>query len=309
MRYCNWADNRKASAIVMGCMRIADKPLVQTEQVIVNAMTAGVNMFDLADVYAGGHAERVFGVAIRDLKVPRKNYILQTKCGIRKDQGGKIVRFDFSKDYIINSAEDSLRRLNTEYLDVLLLHRPDTLVEADEVAEAFELLRTSGKVRAFGVSNFSARQMEYLQKAGVEIVTNQMQFSLGHTAPIDAGFNVNMYKEESVTRAGDAMEYCRANGILMQAWSPLQYGFFEGTFLGNEKFPALNAELDRLAQKYDCTPSAIAFAWILRHPAFTQVVTGTSTPERMAELCKAADIRLTSEEWYSLYLSTGKILP
>lgn len=309
MKYCNWADNRKASSIVMGCMRIADKPLIQTEQVIVKAMTAGVNMFDLADVYAGGHAERVFGVAVRDLKIPRRNYIIQTKCGIRKDQGGKIVRFDFSKDYIISSAEDSLRRMNTEYLDVLLLHRPDTLIDVDEVAEAFELLRASGKVRAFGVSNFSAMQMEFLRKNGVDIVANQMQFSLGHTAPVDAGFNVNMYKEESVTRAGDAMEYCRLNGIYMQAWSPLQYGFFEGTFLGNEKFPALNAELDRLAEKYECTPAAIAFAWVLRHPAFTQAVTGTSSPEHMEEICKAADIDLTAEEWYSLYLATGKILP
>ncbi|MBR1975157.1 MAG: aldo/keto reductase [Clostridia bacterium] len=308
MKYCNLGDIR-ASAIVMGCMRIADKPLEQTEKTMVTAMGTGVNMFDLADVYGAGDCERIFGVAIRDLGVARKDYILQTKCGIRKEADGSITRFDFSKDYIIASAEASLRRLNTEYIDVLLLHRPDTLVETDEVAEAFLQLRVAGKVRAFGVSNFSAMQMRLFRSAGIEIVANQMQFSLGHTAPIDAGFNVNMYKNESVTRAGDAMEYARLRGIPLQAWSPLQYGFFDGVFIGNEKFPKLNAELNRLAEKYEVSPTAIAFAWILRHPAFKQAVTGTSDPEHMKEICAAGELELTREEWYSLYLSTGKVLP
>jgi predicted oxidoreductase len=239
----------------------------------------------------------------------RKNYILQTKCGIRKNAEGKINRFDFSREYILSAAEASLKRLNADYIDILLLHRPDTLIEPDEVAEAFEKLRSEGKVRAFGVSNFSAMQMELLRKWGVEMVANQMQFALGHTAPVDTGLNVNMYKDESTTRSGDAMEYCRVHGIAMQAWSPLQYGFFEGVFLGNEKFPALNAELNRLAEKYNCTPAAIAFAWVLRHPAFKQAVTGTASPEHMAQICEAGDIVLTRDEWYSLYASTGRILP
>ena len=290
-------------------MRIANKSLRETEDVIIAASESGVNMFDLADVYGAGDCERIFGVAIRDLGVARKDYILQTKCGIRKEADGSITRFDFSKDYIIASAEASLRRLNTEYIDVLLLHRPDTLVETDEVAEAFLQLRVAGKVRAFGVSNFSAMQMKLFRSAGIEIVANQMQFSLGHTAPIDAGFNVNMYKDESVTRAGDAMEYARLRGIPLQAWSPLQYGFFDGVFIGNEKFPKLNAELNRLAEKYEVSPTAIAFAWILRHPAFKQAVTGTSDPEHMKEICEAGELELTREEWYSLYLSTGKVLP
>ncbi len=309
MRYCKLGKDMNASSIVMGCMRIADKSLAQTEKVIVEAMQKGVNTFDLADVYADGDCERIFGVAIRDLGVTRKNYILQTKCGIRKNAEGKINRFDFSKEYILSAAEASLKRLNADYIDILLLHRPDTLIEPDEVAEAFEKLRGEGKVRAFGVSNFSAMQMELLRKWGVEIVANQMQFALGHTAPVDTGFNVNMYKDESTTRAGDAMEYCRVHGIPMQAWSPLQYGFFEGVFLGNEKFPALNADLDRLAEKYNCTPAAIAFAWVLRHPAFKQAVTGTASPEHMAQICEAGDIVLTHEEWYSLYMATGRILP
>ena len=308
MKYCNLRD-MYASSIVMGCMRIADKPLAQTEKVMVTAMGEGVNMFDLADVYGGGDAEKVFGVAIRDLGVNRKDYILQTKCGIRKDGIGKIVRFDFSKDYIISSVEGSLKRLNTEYIDILLLHRPDTLADPMEIGEAFERLRDDGKVRAFGVSNFSATQMQLFRASGIEIVANQVQFSLGHTAPVDAGFNVNMYKDESVTRAGDLLEYSRLKNIPLQAWSPLQYGFFEGVFIGDEKFPVLNAKLAEIAEKYGVSTTAIAFAWILRHPAFKQAVTGTTSPERMKEICAAGNITLTREEWYDLYLASGKTLP
>ncbi len=307
MRYCNLGD-RVSSSVVMGCMRIADKPLAQVEEVMVEAMRNGVNTFDLADIYGGGDCEKVFGVAIRDLEMPRKEYILQTKCGIRKESG-KITRFDFTKEYILQSVEGSLKRLNADYIDVLLLHRPDTLVEPEEVGEAFERLQGDGKVKMFGVSNFSAAQMQLFRASGIQMVANQVQCSLTHTPLIDAGFNVNMYKEESITRAGDTLEYCRLKGIPLQAWSPLQYGFIEGSFIGNEKYAAINQKLAVFAEKYDATPAAIALAWVLRHPAFKQVVTGTVNPKHMAELCKAGDIKLTHEEWYDLYLATGKTLP
>ena len=308
MKYCTLGGNR-VSRIVMGGMRIAGQPIRDVEKVIIEAQKSGVNMFDLADIYGGGDCERIFGVAMKDLGIARKDYVLQTKCGIRHVGAARMPMFDFSAEHIINSVDGSLKRLNTEYIDVFLLHRPDTLVEPEEVAEAFEKLRATGKVRSFGVSNFSAGQMALLEKHGVSIVANQMQFSLMHTPMLDAGFNVNMSKDESVTRAGDAMEYCRAKKIPLQAWSPLQYGFFEGTFVGNEKFPKLNAVLDAMAEKYECTPTAIAFAWILRHPAFGQVVTGTSTPERMRDICKAGEINLSHKDWYELYLATGKTLP
>lgn len=296
-----------ASRIVMGCMRIADKTFQELETLIVQAVQSGVNMFDHAAYYAKGDCERIFGVAVKDIGLERKEYIIQTKCGISRGERGNW--FDFSREHIVGSVENSLKRLNTEYIDVLLLHRPDTLVEADEVGEAFDKLKAEGKVRAFGVSNFSAMQMEYLRANGIEIVANQMQFSLGHTALVDTGFNVNMYKDESTTRGGDALEYARIYNIALQAWSPVQYGFFGGVFVGNEKFPELNAALDALAQKYNATPSAIAVAWILRHPAFAQVITGTTSPARMKEMCMAADIRITREEWYDLYMATGKRLP
>ncbi len=307
MKYCNLGE-RPSSEIIMGCMRIADKPLEQVEKTMVEAMRTGVNTFDLADIYGGGDCEVVFGVAIRDLGVPRKDYVLQTKCGIRKENG-KITRFDFTKEYIIDAVEGSLKRLNTDYIDVLLLHRPDTLVEPDEVAEAFERLQGDGKVKAFGVSNFSATQIQLFRAAGIQIAANQVQCSLLHSPLIDTGFNINMYKDESVTRAGDTLEYCRLKGIPLQAWSPLQHGFIKGTFIGNESFPKENAALEELAEKYGVSPAAIALAWVLRHPAFKQVVTGTVNPEHMAQLCKAADVRLTHEEWYKLYFSTGKTLP
>ena len=308
MKYCNLGDIN-ASRVVMGCMRIGDKALEQTEKVIVSACASGVNMFDLADVYGGGNCEKVFGVAMRDLEIPRKNYVLQTKCGICKSADGTRHYFNFDKDYILTSVENSLKRLNTEYIDILLLHRPDTLADPDEIGEAFERLQEDGKVRAFGVSNFSAMQMKLFRSCGIQIVANQMQFSLGHTLPVDAGFYANMTKDEATTRAGDAMEYCRLRKIPVQAWSPLQYGFFGGAFVGNESFPALNGELNAQAEKYGVTPSAIALAWILRHPAFKQVVTGTTSPERMSELCKAADVKMSREDWYALYNATGKILP
>lgn len=297
----------KASRVVMGCMRIADKSLSEVEKLVTDAISVGVNAFDHADIYGGGNCEKIFGVAMKDLKIARDSYLVQTKCGIRKFDGGRT--FDFSKEHIIRSAEDSLRRLNTEYVDMFLLHRPDTLMDADEIGEAFGRLKASGKVRAFGVSNFSALQMEYLRKNGVEVSVDQMQFSLGHTLLVDAGLNVNMKTEAGTNFAGDTLDYARLNGIPLQAWSPLQYGFFEGVFIGNEKFPALNQKLNEIAEKYEATPTAIACAWILRHPVFKQVVTGTTSPARMKEMSKGADITLTKKEWYDLYLSAGKTMP
>lgn len=297
----------KASRIVMGCMRIANKNLSELEKLITDAISVGVNVFDHADIYGGGNCEKLFGVAMKDLKLAREEYLVQTKCGIRKFDGGR--SFDFSKEHIIRSAEDSLRRLNMEYVDMFFLHRPDTLMDADEIGEAFENLKSSGKVRAFGVSNFSAIQMEYLRRNGVEISANQMQFSLGHTLLVDAGLHVNMRTSESVNFGGDTLEYARLHKIPMQAWSPLQYGFFEGIFIGNENFPELNKKLNELAEKYAVTPSAIACAWILRHPVFVQVVTGTTSPARIKEMSKGADVTLTKQEWYTLYLSAGNTMP
>jgi predicted oxidoreductase len=234
----------------------------------------------------------------------RDNIILQSKCGIRPGM------FDFSKEHILNSVDGILRRLRTDYLDVLLLHRPDTLVEPEEVAEAFDLLESSGKVRHFGVSNQNPMQIQLLKKFVKQpIVANQLQLSVTNANMISQGFNVNMDNHSAVNRDGSVLDFCRLHDITIQPWSPFQYGFFEGVFLDNEKFPELNSKINEVAAKYEVSNTTIAIAWLLRHPANMQPVIGTMNVGRMQDCCKAADIRLTREEWYAIFRSAGNILP
>ena len=291
----------KVPAIALGCMRISGKEKKDVENLIDASLDCGINFFDHADIYGGGKSEELFGEAFRGA---RDSVFIQSKCGIRKGF------FDFSKEHIISSVEGSLRRLKTDYLDVLLLHRPDTLMEPEEVAEAFTELENSGKVRYFGVSNEYPYQMALLQKyMPQKIVADQLQFGLAHTGMIDCGLTVNMKHENAVNRDGGALEYCRLNGITIQAWSPVMYGFFEGVFIGSPKYPKLNEELERIGNEKGVSPSAVAVAWIMRHPAKIQTVIGTTTPFRVRDYATAADIELSREEWYSLYRAAGNILP
>jgi predicted oxidoreductase len=267
-------------------------------------MEQGITYFDHADIYGDGKSEELFGQAVKNLGLKRDEIILQTKCGIRKGL------FDFSKEHIISSVEKSLKRLQTDYVDVLLLHRPDTLVEPEEVAKAFDTLHQSGKVKYFGVSNHNPYQIELLQKfLKHKILINQMQFGIMHTVMIDAGINVNMYNNDSVMRDGGTLDYCRLKDITIQAWSPYQYGFFEGVFLDNEKFSTLNNVIDRIAKEKGVSNVAIATAWILRHPAKMQVVVGTMNKERLKAIAKASNIELSREEWYEIYTAAGHVLP
>ena len=292
-----------ASAIVMGCWRYGEIDVETAKKLTQTAVECGIDFFDTADIYAGGKAEELLGEAVRQLGI-RDEIMLQTKCGIRPGM------FDFSKEHIISSVDNSLKRLKTDYIDVLLLHRPDTLVEPEEVAEAFDELKASGKVRHFGVSNQNPFQMELLKTAlNVDIVADQLQFSLTNSSMIDAGLNVNMEHDPALMRDGGVLEYCRIKGITIQAWSPLQYGVFKGTFLDNELFPELNKTLDRMALEKSVSKAAIAFAWILRHPAKMQVIAGTTKPERLREICRASDVELSRAEWYELYTSAGNWLP
>ena len=260
--------------------------------------------FDHADIYGKGECEKIFADVIGMSPSVREKIILQSKCGIRPGF------FDFSKEHILNSVDGILSRLNTEYLDILLLHRPDALVEPCEVAEAFDILHKSGKVRYFGVSNQKPMQIELLKKyINQPIVINQLQFSIAHTGMIKNGLNVNMVNEASVDHDGSILDYCRLNDITIQPWSPFQYGFFEGVFLDNEKFPELNKKINELAEKYGVTNSAIAIAWILRHPANMQPVLGTVNADRIKAIAKAAEFRLSREEWYDVFRAAGNILP
>lgn len=296
--------NLEVSEIGLGCMRITElQDKKEVRNLIDTAMDQGIDFFDHADIYDGGHAEEVFGEVVEPAM--RQNMIIQSKCGIIPGKA-----YDFSKEHILRSVEESLKRLRTDYLDILLLHRPDTLMEPEEVAEAFELLEKSGKVRYFGVSNQNSMQIELLNKyCGNRIKINQLQFSIVHCDIVDSGLNVNVHSEAGANRDGSILEYCRLKDITIQAWSPFQYGMFEGVFLNNEKFPKLNKLVDELAEKYQVTNNAIAVAWILRHPARIQPIVGTTNKNRLTDICKASEVNLTREEWYALYMAAGKVLP
>lgn len=234
----------------------------------------------------------------------REKIIIQSKCAIRPGM------YDYSKEHILSSVDGILKRLKTDYLDILLLHRPDTLMEPEEVSEAFEKLYNEGKVRNFGVSNHNSMQIELLNKyLKNKITINQLQFSIMHTGIIDSGLNVNMKNSPSIDRDNSILEYCRLNDITIQAWSPYQYGFFEGTFIDNPKFPELNKKLKELAEKYNVSSTAIATAWILRHPAKIQTIVGTTNENRLKDICTASNVNLTRQEWYEIYLSAGNMLP
>lgn len=290
--------------IAVGCMRINSLDKTGAERFVQTALDKGANFFDHADIYGGGTCEEIFADAIHMNDEVREKIILQSKCGIRPGM------FDFSKEHILESVDAILKRLRTDYLDILLLHRPDTLVEPEEVAEAFDRLESSGKVRHFGVSNQTPMQIQLLKKSVKQpLVANQLQLSITNTTMISSGFNVNMENDAAVHRDGSILDYCRLNDITIQPWSPFQYGFFEGVFLGNDKFPELNKQIDEIAEKYDVSNTTIAIAWLLRHPAHMQPVIGTMNLDRLNDCCNASEVHLTREEWYAIYRAAGNILP
>ena len=293
-----------ASEISLGCMRISNMTNQEISILVHTALDEGINFFDHADIYGGGQSEAKFAEALNLTPRLRETMILQSKCGIR--QGS----FDFSKEYILGAVDGILKRLRTDYLDVLLLHRPDALVEPAEVAEAFTILQDSGKVKYFGVSNQNPMQIELLTKYVKQpLVINQLQLSITNTGMIDAGINVNMQIDASINRDGSILDYCRLKDITIQPWSPFQYGFFEGAFLENDKFPELNRKINEIALSWSVTNTAIAIAWLLRHPAHMQPIVGTTNPGRVRDICKASDVKLSRQEWYDIYLAAGNKLP
>jgi predicted oxidoreductase len=296
--------NMSASAVSLGCMRMNSLDKVQVDAIMDTALACGVNFFDHADIYGGGSSETLFGEYLKRHQDVRESIYIQTKCAIHDGQ------FDFSKEHIIKSVEGSLKRLGVDYVDALLLHRPDTLMEPEEVAEAFDLLESSGKVRNFGVSNQNLMQIELLKTAVKQpLIINQLQLSVTEAGLITSGMNVNMKNAESVMHDGGLLEYSRIKNITIQAWSPFQHGFFKGSFIDNEDFPVLNEKLAEIGEKYGLTKTGVAAAWILRHPANIQLIAGTMNPDRLNEICKAADITLSRADWYEIYRAAGHCLP
>ena len=303
MKFIN-ISNMKSSAVSLGCMRMNNLDEKGVDEIMDTALLCGINFFDHADIYGGGNSEILFGEYLARHKDARDKMFIQTKCAIHDGQ------FDFSKEHIIKSVEGSLKRLGVDYVDALLLHRPDTLMEPYEVAEAFDILESSGKVRNFGVSNQNLMQIELLKtEVKQPLIINQLQFSVTEAGLVTSGMNVNMKNPESVMHDGGLLEYSRIKNITIQAWSPFQHGFFKGSFIDNDDFPILNAKLEEIGQKYGISKTGVAAAWILRHPANMQLIAGTMKPQRLVEICKGADVVLTRSEWYEIYRAAGHSLP
>ncbi len=290
--------------VAVGCMRMAGKTVEEARKLIQSALEEGANFFDHADIYGRGHSEEIFAEAVGMTPRVRDGLILQSKCAIHDGM------YDFSKEHILSSVEGSLRRLKTDYLDVLLLHRPDALMEPDEVAEAFVKLKEEGKVRHFGVSNHNPMQMQLLMKSlPMPLAADQLQFSITNSTMITAGVNVNMLNDAAVDRDGGVLDFCRLNDITIQPWSPFWHGLREGVYVDNPLFPELNEKLKEVAKKYAITPTGVVIAWMLRHPAHMQPVAGSMNPQRMKEILAGANVRITREEWYGIYKSAGFKLP
>ena len=308
MRYIKFGERQKeVSEVVLGLMRISEMTVDQVEDLIESALEVGINAFDIADCYGHGKCEQILGEVLKRRPDLREKMWIQSKCGIRMEE---FTYFDFSKEHILEAVDGILERLNVDYIDSLLLHRPDALMEPAEIAEAFDLLKSQGKVIDFGVSNQNPMMMAVIQKdVNQPLVANQLQLSAAFTPSFDAGFHVNMKQEAGIVRDSSIFEYCRLHDVVIQAWSVLQFDYFGGVFLGSEKYPELNHVLNRLAEKYHVSPSAVAIAWVLRYPAKMQAVIGTTKKARVAEAAKAAEIQLTRKEWYEIYLAAGNDLP
>lgn len=297
--------NLSVPAIAVGCMRLNSVETKEAARLIQNAVDKAANFFDHADIYGNGECEEIFAKALAMTDIKREDIYVQSKCGIVPG-----VMYDLSKEHIIKSADNSLKRLGMEYLDVLVLHRPDALVEPQEVAEAFDELEKSGKVRHFGVSNMKPMQIELLKKSVKQpLIVNQLQLSAAHAGMITNGMEVNMMTNGAIDRDGSVLDYCRLKDMTIQVWSPFQYGMIQGAFFTNNDFVALNSKLAELGEKYGVTPTTMAVAWLLRHPADMQVLAGTMKESRFDEICRACDIEISRQDWYQIYMSAGNMLP
>ncbi|MBR5489981.1 MAG: aldo/keto reductase [Oscillospiraceae bacterium] len=306
MKYINLGKTAlSVPAVGLGFWRAANMEEKALESLIAAAMEEGINFFDHADIYGKGLCEEKFGKAVANMAIPREKMIIQSKCGIVPG-----VMYDFSEEHIVSSVEGILGRLGTDYLDVLLLHRPDALIEPEEVASAFDKLHSAGKVRHFGVSNHRSGQIELMRRSlHQDIAANQMQFGLGYCGMISQGFEANTTRADAVDRDGEIIDYCRLNSITIQTWSPFQTANKGGVIFDHPQLPELNEAMAKIGEKYSVSKTAVATAWVLRHSAKMQLITGTMSADRIREIAKGAEIELTREEWYTLYKAAGHTLP
>lgn len=304
MKYIKIIDGFEVSQVALGCWRIGEKSVEDNEKLFEAAIQEGINFIDLADIYADGNSEKKLGEVFKKHPDWRKKLFVQTKCGIRNNHN---KFYDFSKEHIINSVNQSLERMHTDYIDVLLLHRPDTLMDPKEVAEAFDELYTSGKVKYFGVSNMIPMQMALLQKYMKQpLLFNQLQFNPVKANLVSNAIFMNMIEEIAIDYDRSTLDYCRLHDITIQPWSILQIDRKEGTFLDHKAYPELNEALQKYADAYNVSKSAIVLAWILRHPSNMQPILGTTNPTRIKAMCEGINVQLTREEWYDIYMKGVK---
>ncbi len=293
-----------ASPIALGCRRLTQLDIAQAEKVLLTAVDLGINFFDHADIYADGQAETLFGQLLRRNPGLREKITIQTKCGICAGY------YDSSEAHILEAVDGSLKRFGLDSVDVLLIHRPDALMEPEEIASAFTKLEKAGKVKHFGVSNMNSLQMQLLDREMPgKLIINQLQFSVAHSGLVDEGIAVNTELDQGVVRTDGVLDYCRLHGVTVQAWSPMQYGMLKGPFMLCPDYAELNAYIDELAQQYNVSAEAIALAWILRHPARIQAIIGTANIDRVRRSVQAMNITLTRPEWYKMYKLAGNIIP
>jgi len=311
-----------SSRLIFGCMGLGgswdDQPVTEgniadAHAAVEAALEIGINVFDHADIYTLGKAEQVFGELLKRQPSLREKILLQSKCGIRFTDEMGPKRYDLSREYIIASVDGILKRLGVEYLDTLLLHRPDPLMEPGEIAQAWNELKASGKVRHIGVSNMHDGHLRmlrfYLPEA---IVANQLEMSLLKHDWVENGTCFNDDQGHPARDWGETLEYCRRHDIQLQAWGALAKGWFTGAAPADAP-PAVHATarlVAELAEKHQVGGESIVLAWLLRHPVCIQPVIGTSNPERIRACGDAESVKLSREEWYQLYVTArGRELP
>lgn len=319
------------SRLAYGCMKIGGSwdhaPLTEeiqrgAEAVVGAALEAGINFFDHADIYTCGKSETVFGRILQNTLGLRDRIVLQSKVGIRFPNdaylSGEPARYDFSRAHIIRSTEAILQRLQTDRLDLLLLHRPDPLCDPADVAAAFDELHTAGKVRYFGVSNHTPAQLELLRHyVRQPLVVNQLEFSLAQPALLVEGLSANQAGAGAVSGlATGLLDYCRLHNIAVQAWSPIGGGRLlraaasPAPGVAPDPLAAAAKLIAELAIAKNTTAEAVLLAWILRHPAGIQPIIGTTRADRVRASVPADDIELSREEWYALLAAArGKNVP
>ncbi|KZN48510.1 aldo/keto reductase [Pseudoalteromonas luteoviolacea] len=306
--------------IAYGCMglggqgpHLTSADVMQAHSVIDCALESNISFFDHADIYRDGRAEQVFGKVLSERPDLRAKMVIQSKCGIRKKNDEQVGRYDFSSEWVKHSVDGILSRLNIEYLDVLMLHRPDPLMQIDELAEQISRLKRQGKINHIAVSNMNLHQMSFLQSAlNMPIISNQIEMSLAKLDWLNDGVMVGSQGNHLVDFVSGTLEYCQQHEIQLQAWGSMAKGQFseQGLYSDELRVRKTSQLVKKLAHKYHVSVEAIVLAFVLRHPAKVQPVIGTTQEIRIKNAVEAIDVCLEREDWYNLYVSSrGNPLP